>query len=82
LRLNSAAQPSRSIERGRNPRASSVRFLGFALLNPAYGLVPGAPYTLVSRQPFNGPTRLVIADRGEQVIGSELAAAIWVTRNQ
>jgi DtxR family Mn-dependent transcriptional regulator len=45
-------------------------------------LVPGAPYTLVSRQPFNGPIRLIIGDRGEQVIGSELAAAIWVTRNQ
>jgi DtxR family Mn-dependent transcriptional regulator len=44
-------------------------------------LVPGAPYQLVGRQPFNGPIRLNIADRGEQVIGSELAAAIWVTRN-
>jgi Fe2+ transport system protein FeoA len=44
-------------------------------------LVPGTPYRLVGRQPFNGPVRLNIADRGEQVIGSELAAAIWVTRN-
>jgi DtxR family Mn-dependent transcriptional regulator len=43
-------------------------------------LVPGRPYRLVSRQPFNGPIRLEIADQGEQVIGSELAAAIWVTR--
>ncbi len=45
-------------------------------------LVPGAPYTLVSRQPFNGPLRLAIAERGEQVIGSELAAAIWVTHER
>jgi DtxR family Mn-dependent transcriptional regulator len=45
-------------------------------------LVPGAPYTLVSRQPFNGPLRLTIAERGEQVIGSELAAAIWVTHER
>jgi DtxR family Mn-dependent transcriptional regulator len=45
-------------------------------------LVPGTPYTLVSRQPFNGPLRLTIAERGEQVIGSELAAAIWVTHER
>jgi DtxR family Mn-dependent transcriptional regulator len=45
-------------------------------------LVPGASYTLVSRQPFNGPLRLTIAERGEQVIGTELAAAIWVTHGR
>lgn len=45
-------------------------------------LVPGTPFTLVSRQPFNGPIRLTIDGRTEQVIGSELAATIWVTRNQ
>lgn len=43
-------------------------------------LMPDAPYQLVSRQPFNGPLRLTIADRGEQVIGGELASAIWVTQ--
>ena len=42
-------------------------------------LVPGTPYRLLSRHPFNGPLRLTIADQGEQVIGSELAATIWVT---
>jgi len=42
-------------------------------------LVPGASFQLISRQPFDGPLRLAIGDRGEQVIGSELAAAIWVT---
>lgn len=45
-------------------------------------LVPGIPYTLVSRQPFNGPIRLDIAERGEQVIGGELSSAIWVTRGR
>jgi DtxR family Mn-dependent transcriptional regulator len=42
-------------------------------------LVPGTPFRLINRQPFNGPLRVTIDDRGEQVIGSELAAAIWVT---
>jgi DtxR family Mn-dependent transcriptional regulator len=51
------------------------RLLYLASLN----LVPGTPFRLISRQPFNGPLRLDINDRGEQVIGSELAAAIWVT---
>ena len=42
-------------------------------------LVPGNYYRLISRHPFNGPLCLTIADRGEQVIGSELAATVWVT---
>ncbi len=41
------------------------------------GLVPGANFELVNRAPFNGPLRLKI-DQHEQVIGSELAAALWV----
>jgi DtxR family Mn-dependent transcriptional regulator len=45
-------------------------------------LMPGTSYRLVSRQPFNGPIRLDIPGRGEQVIGSELAVAIWVTRER
>lgn len=44
------------------------------------GLVPGAPFQLVSRAPFNGPLRLKIG-RNEQVIGAELAAALWVLPN-
>jgi len=44
-------------------------------------LMPGTPFTLVGRQPFNGPLRLSIANREEQIIGSELAATIWVTSN-
>jgi len=44
-------------------------------------LTPGTAYTLIGRQPFDGPIRLIIGDRAEQVIGSELAGAIWVTRD-
>jgi DtxR family Mn-dependent transcriptional regulator len=41
------------------------------------GLVPGADFELVNRAPFNGPLRLKLG-RNEQVIGAELAAALWV----
>ncbi len=41
------------------------------------GLVPDASFELVSRAPFNGPLRLK-SDQHEQVIGKELAAALWV----
>jgi DtxR family Mn-dependent transcriptional regulator len=41
------------------------------------GLVPGASFELVNRAPFNGPLRLKLG-RNEQVIGNELAAALWV----
>jgi len=42
------------------------------------GLVPGATFELLNRAPFNGPLRLKIRADYEQVIGSELAAALWV----
>ena len=41
------------------------------------GLVPGAPFELVNREPFNGPLRLSVG-REELIIGAELAAALWV----
>jgi DtxR family Mn-dependent transcriptional regulator len=41
------------------------------------GLVPGASFELVNRAPFNGPFRLKVG-RDEQIIGTELAAALWV----
>lgn len=44
------------------------------------GLVPGTPFELLNRAPFNGPLRLKIGRQPhEQVIGVELAAALWVT---
>lgn len=41
------------------------------------GLMPGVPFELLNRAPFNGPLRLKLG-RNEQVIGSELANALWV----
>jgi DtxR family Mn-dependent transcriptional regulator len=41
------------------------------------GLVPGALFELVNRAPFNGPLRLRVGQH-EQVIGKELADALWV----
>lgn len=44
------------------------------------GMVPGTPFLLVNRGPFNGPLRARLNDRDEYIIGNELAAAIWVHR--
>lgn len=41
------------------------------------GLIPGVDIHLLTRAPFNGPFRLAIEAR-EQVLGYELAAALWV----
>ena len=41
------------------------------------GLMPGSSFELIDRAPFNGPLRLRI-NRHEQVIGAELAGALWV----
>ncbi|MCI0528588.1 MAG: metal-dependent transcriptional regulator [Nitrospira sp.] len=41
------------------------------------GIVPGVEFELIYRAPFNGPLRLKLG-RNEQVIGAELAAALWV----
>jgi len=42
------------------------------------GIIPNAPFELVNRAPFNGPLRLKLGQH-EQVIGAELAAALWVS---
>jgi DtxR family Mn-dependent transcriptional regulator len=41
------------------------------------GLVPDTPFELINRAPFNGPLRLKVG-RDEQIIGAELAGALWV----
>ena len=41
-------------------------------------LIPGTDFQLLNRAPFNGPLRLKLG-RNEQVIGTELAAALWVS---
>jgi DtxR family Mn-dependent transcriptional regulator len=38
---------------------------------------PGVEFKLVSRAPFRGPLRLKF-ERGDQVIGYELASSLWV----
>lgn len=42
-------------------------------------LVPGQPFEVVGRAPFNGPMRLRL-DREEVVIGAELARSLWVEK--
>lgn len=46
----------------------------FASLN----LMPGTPFEIVARQPFNGPMRLRVG-REEIVLGMELTKSLWVT---
>jgi len=41
------------------------------------GLVPGAPFHLLSCAPFKGPLRLQMKPQ-DHVIGYELAASLWV----
>jgi DtxR family Mn-dependent transcriptional regulator len=40
------------------------------------GLVPGATLTVTERQPFNGPTTVLLT-LGPRVIGRELAELLW-----
>ncbi len=42
-------------------------------------LIPGQPFEVVGRAPFNGPMRLRL-DREEVVIGAELARSLWVEK--
>lgn len=42
------------------------------------GLVPGTPFEILARAPFNGPMRLR-AGREEVVVGAELLKSVWVT---
>jgi DtxR family Mn-dependent transcriptional regulator len=42
------------------------------------GLLPGTPFEILGRAPFNGPMRLRIG-REEVVIGYELMKSLWVT---
>jgi DtxR family Mn-dependent transcriptional regulator len=51
-----------------------LRFLG------ALGLRPGVRFTVIGRQPFRGPVTLRYGEPGherDQVIGHELASALW-----
>ena len=61
-----------TISRVKTHEANKLKYLS------EIGLTPGASFELVNRAPFNGPLRLKLG-KDEQVIGSELAAALWVT---
>ncbi len=41
-------------------------------------MIPGQAIEVINRAPFNGPIRVKINGRDEQVVGAELAADIWV----
>lgn len=59
------------ISRVKTHEVEKLKYLG------EIGLMPGVSFELVNRAPFNGPLRLKLG-RNEQVLGAELAAAIWV----
>lgn len=61
------------VSRVRTHDPDRLRYLG------SIGLVPGTRFDLRSCAPFNGPLRLMYGHQDE-VLGYELASAIWVTR--
>jgi len=63
---------SGTISRIKTREAEKLRYLADV------GMVPGVRFLLVNRAPFNGPLRIALNDRDEHIIGSELAAALWV----
>lgn len=67
-----AAGASGKISRIRTREADKLVYLA------EIGLVPGIDFILISREPFNGPLRLKLGNQ-EQVVGGEIAQAIWVT---
>ena len=66
-------------EAGVRCRLSRVRTHAYDKLRDVakLGLTPGTEFTLVSQAPFRGPLRLKF-ERGDQVIGYELAASLWI----
>jgi DtxR family Mn-dependent transcriptional regulator len=42
------------------------------------GVMPGTPFEILGRAPFNGPVRLRL-EREEVVLGYELMKLLWVT---
>jgi len=62
-----------SISRVRTADPAKLRYLA------SIGLVPGVAFNLRSCAPFNGPLRLWY-DGQDEVLGYELAAALWVDR--
>ena len=71
--------PAAFIMRHHGRRNGYVVGVGFGVASAAIGLVPGTAFSLRSCAPFNGPLRLTYAGHDE-VLGYELASAIWVQR--
>lgn len=61
-----------TISRIRSHEPKKLRY--FAELN----MHPGTPITIVRQAPFEGPVRIAIEGRGEQVLGYQLASAVWI----
>jgi DtxR family Mn-dependent transcriptional regulator len=61
-----------TISRVRTHEPEKLRYLA------SLGLVPGAPFEIVGRAPFNGPMRLKVG-KEDVVLGMELTKSLWVS---
>lgn len=62
-----------TVSRVRTHDAEKLRYFA------AQKLMPGQPFEMVGRAPFNGPMRLRL-DRDEVVLGAELAQSLWISQ--
>ena len=71
--------PLLTVDVGVTGRISRVRVRDAERLQylEAKGILPGRPFTLAGRAPFDGPVRLRLAEE-EAMLGQELARVIWV----
>lgn len=60
------------ISRVRTHEPERLRYFG------ELGLIPGAPFEIMGRAPFNGPIRLRLG-REEVVVGANLMQSLWVS---
>jgi DtxR family Mn-dependent transcriptional regulator len=60
------------VSRARTHEPEKLQYLA------SLGLVPGTPFEILGRAPFNGPMRLRVG-REEVVVGYELMRSLWVT---
>jgi DtxR family Mn-dependent transcriptional regulator len=60
------------ISRVRTHEPAKLKYLA------SLGIVPGAPFAIAGRAPFNGPMRLQLG-KEEIVLGIELTKALWVS---
>ena len=70
--MNVAVGFKGAISRVRTHNAEKLQYFS------ANKIVPGTPFEIVGRAPFNGPMRLRLG-REEVVLGAELARSLWVS---